>query len=356
MTCLSASSLSNADTTQKLEYLAMADQNLLNGKTLLETRESVAADSGDRVSAPLSHAEETRERQASKARVRSAVHIHPVKSGAAFWTSTVLPTLAIVLTTATLLVQRFEKKIEERTEQDSQWMTAVEHIPDTQTVASIEMEPFFHQQQHGPIARAIAARTMSSIPDHTMFDLLFATFTSQEGGQDQTSLIILARSLTSQLRDQYTQHKHIVPAKIDDCGSVSSFQLFLADSECFYDKTAPADFENLVRVESLEWELDTVVDKLVQLWTNPQSPQPPGKDLEAIAFFSVHRKAYKAADFRNSDLENSGFYGDCDMSGAIFDAKIDASRKHYVYCKTESASPVVQARVGHHAITVRDNF
>lgn len=258
---------------------------------------------------------------------------------AGIWTSTVLPTLAIVLTTATLLVQHFEKKTEAKAQQQSQWMTALEKLPDPQIVGMLEMEPFF-RDPHGPLARALAAQKMSSIPDHSMFDIVFADFIRQGGDHDQMSLIILARSLTSQLRSQYKTHKRIVPRKIEDCGRKSSFELFLANTDCFYDENKLDDLEDEARAESLTWELDTVVEKLVSLWTNPNAPQPPTRDLEGIAFFSSNQRNYRATDFTKSDLDHSGFYGACDVSGAKFEPKVKSSEDGYIYCQSNNPTNI----------------
>jgi hypothetical protein len=301
----------------------MDDLDLIESKARTAIEESKDLDSLAKAAQILRDVEGQRKIRAD---VRAAQHI-ALRSAAErkeekvrFLIGTLMPTLAFLVTAGTFLFQIYQGKIAAQQQEDSQWRSALEKIaPDSKSahVGALEMESFFSSPRYQNVSRPVAASLLVTINDPTIFDLIFADFLDKTVGQKQQELVTVARALTSRLRGRYEGRKNVVDKS---CGPDNSFAQFLRRPECFYDDDNPQDAEEETRVDADQWKLDTVSHKLISLWKDPGSKLKPAQQpLEGVAFYTEKSGDYTGLDFSGAQLSGSGFYGNCDLSGAKFD-------------------------------------
>ncbi len=232
-----------------------------------------------------------------------------------FWTATLLPTLAFLVTAGTFLYQIQQGKVAAQAQEDSQWRLALEKIAgDSQSapIGALEMQSFFNSSRYDKESRPVAATLLPKIDDLSLFDVVFFDLLGKTTKQSQQELIVLARSLTSRLRDQWSAcPKASLPAD-------NSFAHFLKNPEDFYDDNDQTQGKEEMKVDADEWKLDSVIHGLTELWQDPRSQVTPrGQDLAGIAFLNGN---YKGVDFRGAQLSDTAFYGKCNIDGAKFDS------------------------------------
>jgi len=246
-----------------------------------------------------------------------------------FLVATLMPTLAFLVTAGTFIYQIRQGKLMAQQQEDSQWRSALEKVlpdPKSAHVGALEMESFFSSKRYQNVSRPVAASLLVTINDPTIFDLIFGDFLNRTAGEEQQELVTVARALTSRLRNRYEGRKNV---RDKDCPQQSSFAQLLRKPECYYDDDSPQDAEEETLVDADMWKLDTVSQKLISVWKDPDSKFKPARQaLEGIAFYTERGGNYDGLDFSGAQLSGSGFYGGCDVSGA----KFDVPQKSVDYC------------------------
>ena len=249
-----------------------------------------------------------------------------------FWTAALLPTMAILVTAGTLWYQIHEGQATARSQEDSQWRSAIEKIaPDSQTAAVgiLEMNSFF-ASDYAKQARPVAASLLVKVEDPNIFDVVFFDLVHDTTPQNEPDLIALARALTERLRED--QKKCIMARGPDRAPADPSLAHFLNAPQDFCD-----DESDLGRIDADMRKLDSVSQGLIALWKNAHPKMgPSGEDLEAIAFLNGN---YGGLDFRQASLSGTGFYGECHLDGALFDNH-PATLNH---CENQDSKNVVAA-------------
>lgn len=307
----------------------MDELDLIESKARAAIEDSKDLDSLAKATRILRDVEEKRKIRADLAMAQQkADHAAAERSSekARFWTATLLPTLAFVVTAGALVWQIQQGKVTAQAEEDSQWRAALEKIeldPKSAHVGALEMESFFSIDQRKRVARIIAASLLAKIDDPNIFQLVFEDIETHQ----QSDLVLLARMLTLRLQDSYDGHSNVLNQ--EGCHQAkSSFKLFLSKPECFYADNDPAQNKEIEEIDLTESKLDSVTRELAALWANSKSGlTAANQDLQNIAFYTSDRVDYAGLNFHGSQLDGSGFYGQCDVSGAGLD-----NRKAVDYC------------------------
>ncbi len=253
------------------------------------------------------------------------------QSAIRFWSATLLPAFAFLVTALTFLWQIEQGKETARAQADSQWRSAVEKIgPIAQpaAVGALEMKSFF-ASDYAKESRPVAAALLVSVDDPSIFDDVYFDLVKDTTQQNDWDLIALARALTSRLK-----------AKRDSCIAARAKDRTLADPSLGHFLDAPQDFcddqSDLDKIDADMQKLDSVSEGLITLWRNPtRKMKPGGEDLEAIAFLNGN---YDGLDFRRASLSGSGFYGQCSLEDASFDTKTSLN-----HCSGGNSTSIVAA-------------
>jgi len=239
-----------------------------------------------------------------------------------FWTATLLPTLAFLVTAGTFLFQIQQGKVAAQGQEDSQWRTELEKSatdPKLAPVGALEMQSFFGSKRYSDQSRKVAATLLSGIDDPDLFDLVFFDIIDADVRKTtelshQQDLIALAKALSERLQGLYSD-RLAAPGK--DLPEDQTLKNFLADPGEFYDHDQLKE-ENEVDVK--EWELDSVSRGLIKLW----GTTPPTQNLTGIIFYTTQAPDqpnvdWGVVDFRGAELKNVQFYGTCKIDPTKFD-------------------------------------
>lgn len=230
-----------------------------------------------------------------------------------FWTATLLPTLAFLVTAGTFLLQIQQTKSGAQAQEDSQWRSALEKTaPDSNSapIGALEMQSFFASKRYKKESRPVAATLLVGIDDRNLFDVIFFDLLDKTTKDDQQELIFLARALSSRLRDKYEVRLAAGKERPAD----RSFEHFLKDPEDFYDESDLNQAKALETIDADKWKLDSVSQGLIELWRNPKI-SPAEEDLSEIVFLNGD---YSGLNFSHALLSGAGFYGTCNLTGVRY--------------------------------------
>jgi hypothetical protein len=236
-----------------------------------------------------------------------------------FWSATLLPAFAFLVTAFTFMWQIEQGKQAARAQEDSQWRSAVEKIGPTAPPAAVgvlEMKSFF-VSDYAKESRPVAASLLVAVDDPNIFDDVYFDLVNEATPTGDGNLIALARALTSRLKD--TRDRCISARRPGRAQATPSLADFL---------DAPGDYcdnqSDLDKIEADTVKLDSVSQGLSALWKNPtRKMTPKGEDLNGIVFLDGD---FSKLDFQGASLIGSVFYGDCRLEGTSLDSNASLNR------------------------------
>jgi uncharacterized protein YjbI with pentapeptide repeats len=254
--------------------------------------------------------------------------------------ATVVPLLALVVTALTLTYQtrQQQKQAEKEAEtqrnasEDSQWREAMKLVsfrdPFSSQVGALAMQSFFSSSRYGTHARAIAGALLTNVSSVSTFDEVISQMKAHTNVANYGDLIGVAQMLGFSQRARFhikhTASSQNTPYLTDDVGDIDP---------------NPRDLEHndLQKTKVAAWELDTVSNKLRQLWIgyNGQVPlSPHGWDLAGVVvedgiydnldfaranfnYGILYNASFKDVSFKEASFRNT-YVRDVKLNGADF--------------------------------------
>jgi hypothetical protein len=232
----------------------------------------------------------------------------------------VLITGIALITTSALQVWQTHTSALQKTDDD--WRTALSKISDDQdpVVGSLEMETFLSVVKYRERAGTIIAVKVPKIADKEEFDAVFAVLPERTDKFNQLNLIAVARTITSNLQDQYVA----IAKRLPEAQRASkTFADFVLAPESF-----PLEGKELDSILSETWKLDSTIHGLRTVWTRKSQTapvSPENLDLSGIEFYGTGKgDDFTGISFKGADLSGSEFIGQCIVT--------DPDAQRFVHC------------------------
>jgi len=223
-------------------------------------------------------------------------------------------------------------KSQKQAQEDSQWRDAMKSVklsaPDDALMGAFEMQSFFDSKQYGRHARSIVTTLLPEVEAPTGFDVVFFNLahrvcnnTSQECAPDpalnaeiQQDLLGIGRMVAVHDRDLF---ESVVPEGCMGANcKAEKFRQFVKDPETFFPEKNPDKYQ-LGLAWSYSWELDSVSNAMIRLWSGPhRALQPQGTNLAGIV---ISGGDLSATNFSGANLAGAHIWGaivtDADFTG-----------------------------------------
>lgn len=246
-----------------------------------------------------------------------------------FFLATFTPTVSTFIAVFALLFQgfQFEKssklqadqfaksiKLQADQNEDSKWQESMKSVsfkdPQSALTGALSMQPFFSLQRYASQSRAIASSLLPIVSNVDGFDevlaALYAT-TNAKVSDDQIPITGIAQTLLLAARERH----RLLGTAWSGARGMPAFLHYRIESI----DPVPSDreWEQSARDKVAAWEIDSVSQRLSQLWKEKQ--MPPDSFLENL---TLEDASFNNVDFSKRDLTGSILYDAC-FQNANFD-------------------------------------